>query len=451
MPRPSFRKSVTLESLERREVLSAAADPMSQYALSLMNLARTNPQAASTWLGNEINGDINLQLTLNHYNVDVQQKLSQLANATPQAPLAWNVPLANAAQGHSQDMQQNGFQSHTGSDGSSPGDRISNAGFGATASSGEDAFAYASSTENAIEAFLLDWGVSDDGHYRNIMQPGTAPQDAYDSVGVGIVRTPNSVGQETDVVTVDFAKGQNTTPQVVGVVYDDSNGNGVYDPGEGQGGVTIQAQNLATGQVSSTTSASAGGYQIALANGNYDIKALGSNGQVLSSQNVSINGLNASGDFNLLSPTTASSQYAPPPPEGAGRPRPRPRSSRSRPRPRSRRRRWSSRPQSRPRPRSTRSASSPSGPPTRPTSITDARIGAIDLADGPANRRGRRRWGRPFLAGGRRLPPSPGMPRRRIPARRGESLPSRIGAIAEPADHAAPRMTRALCLVPSAL
>lgn len=322
MLRPSFRRTMTLENLERREVLSTAPDPMSQYALSLMNLARTNPQAASNWLGSEIASDVNLQMTLNHYGVNAQQKLAQLSGATPQAPLAWNDALGNAALGHSQDMYQNNFQSHTGSDGSGIGDRISNAGFGAASTEGEDAFAYASSTENAIEAFLLDWGVSDDGHYRNIMQPGTAAQNAFDNVGVGIVKAQDSLGGERDVVTVDFAKGQNSQPQVVGVVYNDSDSNGVYGPGEGRGGVVIKATNLATGATSSTTSASAGGYQMPLAPGNYDLQAIAAGGQVLSSQDVTVGSLNVEADFNLLSPATAANQYVAPAPKPAPAPAP---------------------------------------------------------------------------------------------------------------------------------
>jgi uncharacterized protein YkwD len=317
MSRPSFRRTIAIESLERREVLSAAPTAATQYALSLINLARTNPQAAANWLSQEVNNDPNVQMTLNYYNVNLQQKLSQLSSAMPQAPLAWNNALGSAAQGHSQDMFNNNFQSHTGSDGSSLGDRISNAGYGSASSEGEDAFAYATSVENSIEAFLLDWGVSDDGHYRNIMQPGTSAQNAFGDVGIGIVQSQNSVGTERDVVTVDFAKGQNSQPQVVGVVYNDNNGNGVYAPGEGQGGVTIKAQNLSTGAVSSTTSASAGGYQMPLAPGSYDLMAVGSNGQVLSSQNISIGSTNVEADFNLLSPSTASNQYTAPTPAPA--------------------------------------------------------------------------------------------------------------------------------------
>jgi uncharacterized protein YkwD len=312
MPRPTFRRTVTLESLERREVLSAAPTSASQYALSLMNLARTNPQAAANWLNQAVANDPNVQATLNYYGVNLQQKLGQLSSATAQPPLAWNGSLANAAQGHSQDMYNNNFQSHTGTDGSSPTDRVSAAGYENAASVGEDAFAYASSVENSIEAFLLDWGVSDDGHYKNIMQPGTSAGQAYSDVGVGVANGTDAGGNPKAVVTVDFARSQNPQPQLVGVVYNDNNGDGVYGLGEGQGGVTIKATNLSTGASSSTTSASPGGYQMPLSAGSYEVDAIGSNGQTLSSQNISIGSTNVEADFNLLSPTTASNRYTAP-------------------------------------------------------------------------------------------------------------------------------------------
>ena len=44
-------------------------------------------------------------------------------------PLALDVRLASSAQGHSVDMSTGNFLSHTGSDGSSPGDRMTAAGY----------------------------------------------------------------------------------------------------------------------------------------------------------------------------------------------------------------------------------------------------------------------------------------------------------------------------------
>ena len=45
------------------------------------------------------------------------------------SPLAMNTALNNAALGHSEDMARNDFFDHTGSDGSSPWDRMARAGY----------------------------------------------------------------------------------------------------------------------------------------------------------------------------------------------------------------------------------------------------------------------------------------------------------------------------------
>ncbi|AGK05608.1 hypothetical protein K649_11590 [Meiothermus ruber DSM 1279] len=59
------------------------------------------------------------------------------AFASPVAAVAWDAKLEAAALAHSQDMQRNNFFSHTGSDGSNPGQRIARAGYSA-ASWGEN-------------------------------------------------------------------------------------------------------------------------------------------------------------------------------------------------------------------------------------------------------------------------------------------------------------------------
>jgi uncharacterized protein YkwD len=44
-------------------------------------------------------------------------------------PLSWNSSLARAAEAHASDMAQRAFFSHTGSDGSSPAERVSRTGY----------------------------------------------------------------------------------------------------------------------------------------------------------------------------------------------------------------------------------------------------------------------------------------------------------------------------------
>jgi hypothetical protein len=102
------------------------------------------------------------------------------------------------------------------------------------------------------------------------------------------------------VVTQDYGSQPGEKAQVVGVAFNDSQGTGSYQVGEGVANVTITAVNRATGQVSSTTTWGTGGYELALDNGSYRLMA-SVNGQVVSSQDISINGQNVEQDFNLPS------------------------------------------------------------------------------------------------------------------------------------------------------
>ena len=100
------------------------------------------------------------------------------------------------------------------------------------------------------------------------------------------------------VITQDFGSQANTQAQVVGVAYNDTAGTGFYLPGEGQGGVQIDAVNLQTGAVSSTQTWDSGGYELPLAPGQYRIIA-SLNDTVIQTSNVTVNNLNIEQDFIL--------------------------------------------------------------------------------------------------------------------------------------------------------
>ena len=265
MSRPSLRRTPMLESLEIRQVLSSVVGgptPDQQYALALLNFVRTNPSAAAEKLTAIISPEV--QTTLDHFGLTVSGLQSKLASATAQPPLAWSSALAATAQEQSQYQADNGLQTHQGSGEAGLGDRIASAGYSNTTSIGENTYAYAGSIDEAMQSFLFDWGVSDNGHYNNLLQPGTSPENAYKDVGIGLVNTNNN-GLGPVVITQDFGSQQNEGPQILGVVYNDPNQSGFYAPGQGQGGVTIDAVNLTTGVDYQTQSMSAGGYQVPVA------------------------------------------------------------------------------------------------------------------------------------------------------------------------------------------
>jgi uncharacterized protein YkwD len=83
----------------------------------------------------------------------------------PTTTVAWNGQLESAAAVHAADMYKNDYFSHTGLDGSSPGDRIRNAGYNWT-SYGEN-IAKGYTTEQAV----MDAWIKSEEHCINIMNP----------------------------------------------------------------------------------------------------------------------------------------------------------------------------------------------------------------------------------------------------------------------------------------
>jgi uncharacterized protein YkwD len=81
----------------------------------------------------------------------------------PVAAVTWNDQLAKAAYDHSKDMKDNGYFSHTGKNGSSPGDRIKAAGY-MWKTYGEN-IANGYSTEQQV---MTAW-LASEGHCKNIM------------------------------------------------------------------------------------------------------------------------------------------------------------------------------------------------------------------------------------------------------------------------------------------
>ncbi|WP_333773739.1 CAP domain-containing protein [Streptomyces sp. IBSBF 3136] len=93
--------------------------------------------------------------------------------------LTLNPTLTKVAQAHSQDMAAHQNMSHTGSDGSSPGDRITGAGYDWSTYGENVAYGY-----GTPEAVMAGW-MSSPGHRANILNC------AFKEIGVGLAQ-PNS-------------------------------------------------------------------------------------------------------------------------------------------------------------------------------------------------------------------------------------------------------------------
>ncbi|MFF4352883.1 CAP domain-containing protein [Streptomyces sp. NPDC001530] len=92
------------------------------------------------------------------------------------SPVTLNAKLSKAAQDHSADMASHQNMSHTGSDGSDPGERITRAGY-SWSSYGENV-AYGYSTPEQV---MAGW-MSSPGHKHNILTCG------FKEIGVGLAQ-----------------------------------------------------------------------------------------------------------------------------------------------------------------------------------------------------------------------------------------------------------------------
>lgn len=175
-------------------------------------------------------------------------------------------------------MLDRNFFAHTNPDSASPFDRIHAAGY--TYSTAGENLAFTATTAALTaediniavaglhENLFVDAGVTGRGHRVNMLNGD------FKEVGIGIQDggyTSNGVVYNAVMVTQNFGTQPGAGAFLLGVVYDDADNNSFYSPGEGVGSVMIQVVNVATNTVQTVYSMDAGGYQIGLDPGTYDI------------------------------------------------------------------------------------------------------------------------------------------------------------------------------------
>ena len=215
-----------------------AQNAYEQYMLELVNRARLDPAAEAALYG------VNLGTI----------------SATSKQPLAANDLLLVAAENHSQWMLDTDTFSHTGANGSSPGDRMAAAGYTFTGqwAWGENiAWQGTTGTLNLIATIDAEHAAlfRSDGHRANILN------DTFQELGMGIETgqmTADGKTYNAAMVTEDFAKS-GSGAFLTGVAYTDTDGNDFYSVGEGRGGVQVAAQ-LVGGTTTTVTTDAPGGY-----------------------------------------------------------------------------------------------------------------------------------------------------------------------------------------------
>jgi hypothetical protein len=208
---------------------------------------------------------------LSYFAVDLgllRQELSALAAAPP---LAWNSALNDAARGHNAAMIAADTQSHQLPGGPSLAQRATSAGYAPFTRLAENVYCYAESVAYAHAGFVIDWGPGTGGMQSPRGHRDSLMNAALREVGIALTVESNPTTRVGPlVVTQDFGTRANQPdPYLLGVAFDDADGDGFYDAGEGLGGVTVRAAGAA-GTFTATTAA-AGGYQMSLPAGAYTV------------------------------------------------------------------------------------------------------------------------------------------------------------------------------------
>lgn len=263
-----------------------------QLMLELINRSRARPDEEIQIMIDS--GDTYIDSAINSYNIDVAAMKTTFAGYTVQPPLALNAKLLAAARGHSQDMADNDFQGHTGSNGLGLADRFSAAGYSYQLG-GENVFSYAQSMLHAQAAFLIDWGNPDLGHRKNLLNLDANTD--FREIGVGVVsESSSSTAVGPLVVTQDFGTSPMNTVFIVGVVFQDKDGDQFYDPGEGVGGVEVRPDR---GTYYAVTSNS-GGYAIPVNSGAGSFTITANHADSIGPQTTVVQSSNVKVDFLLV-------------------------------------------------------------------------------------------------------------------------------------------------------
>lgn len=289
-----------------------------QYVLALMNRARADADAEAVRLGLS-----SRQEGPPNYNGEPWT----IQNSTQ--PLSWNAKLAEAAQNHSKTLNDgdqffSGLSPHTYG-GATPAQRIKAANYSETFYTGPKTqpTGYYPGEENIAEQvtqgsgpfsgpkltaatlaaqndLFADRGVAGRGH-RNTMTLGF-----FREVGVGITAgTDANQGSvfESFYLVEDF--GTDLTgagPFITGVVFNDANHNGFYDPGEGVAGVRVDVPGARYYALSS----SSGGYSIPVqADGVYTVNFTGRTVPGAQRSATIANSLNVKVDYMTSNPRPA--------------------------------------------------------------------------------------------------------------------------------------------------
>lgn len=297
---PAFRRSRALrrrvaapaivESLEPRALLTAVnLTDYEQLLLELINRGRANPSAEAARYGVPLNEGLN----------------PGEISTDPKQPLAPNAALLTAARNHSQDMLDRDYFAHNTPEGVTPAQRMAAAGYTTDVGTSENIVrrgVWPGPIDKEPEVYNIHRDLYESsGHRRNQMNPN------WKEAGTGIrfgLYLSNGTNFDTIMGTENFS-ARTADTFITGVVYTDSDSDGMYSIGEAIRAGTITATNTSTGDSWSASIGASGGYALEVPDGSYSVTAAwDDNGtDFLAVTSVVVAGQNVKTDFETGSVT----------------------------------------------------------------------------------------------------------------------------------------------------
>lgn len=212
-----------------------------QYLLELINRARLDPQAEADRYGVSLNSGLS----------------SGTIDGSSKQVLAPNVRLERAAERHGDWMLDANTFSHTGAGGSTPGDRIEDAGYSFSGNwTWRENLAWTGSTGSINLSRAIEQ--HHEGLYRSAGHRTNTFAEELREIGIAQVTgkfTYQGNTYNASMLTEKFAKSGSDV-FITGVSYTDSDNDNFYSIGEGRSGFWVRADG------EKDTSGSAGGYAI---------------------------------------------------------------------------------------------------------------------------------------------------------------------------------------------
>ncbi|MEA1053154.1 hypothetical protein U5801_25590, partial [Lamprobacter modestohalophilus] len=242
-----------------------------QTYLWLMNRARQNPSAEGAFLANS--GEPDIESAISFFSVDTAMLQNEFDLIPAKPPAAFDRRLYQAAEAHSLDLIARDAQDHNGQF-----ERVVAAGFTYSRLRG-NVFSYARNALHGHAGWNIDWGSGTGGmqdprgHRLAVM----SVDGDYANVGIAAISETNSgtrVGPW--VVTGNYAEAGTWADDhynrfLVGTVWQDLDGDGRYDSGEGIANVSVTPDH---GPFYAVTAAG-GGYAIPIDAGSYSVSFSG--------------------------------------------------------------------------------------------------------------------------------------------------------------------------------